>query len=75
MYVVAGACDPTVPPAMALPPDIGPVRYADYYKTASHKIGDPWTPTKGVWPVKIGKEKLKKGLKFHTTKTSWGTAK
>ncbi len=78
LYVVAGACDPTVePPSMTIPTDIGPMRYADYYKTASHKVGEAWSPlTKGAMPKRISKEALKKGMKFHrTTKTSWSTAK
>jgi hypothetical protein len=76
MYVVAGACDPTVPPSMAMPPVVGPVSYSDYYKTASHKTGDPWSVlTKGAMPKKISKEELKDGIKFNSSKTSWGTAK
>ena len=78
LYVVAGACDPTVePPTMAFPPDVGPVRYADYYKTSSHKMGDAWSVlTKGAMPKRISKEALKNGMKFsRTTKTSWSTAK
>jgi hypothetical protein len=76
MYVVAGACDPTTaPPTMTIPTDIGPVRYENYNKVADHKLGEPWTPTVGVWPVKISKEKLQKGMKFQSAKPSWSTAK
>ncbi|MBU1706721.1 hypothetical protein KKB28_02260 [bacterium] len=76
MYVVAGACDPTTaPPMMTIPIDIGPVRYEDYNKVVDHRLGEPWTPTEGVWPVKISKEKLQKGMKLQSAKTSWNTAK
>ncbi|MBU1707564.1 hypothetical protein KKB28_06590 [bacterium] len=62
---------------MTIPTDIGPIRYAEYYKTVSHKTGDSWSVlTKGAMPKKISKEALKQGMKFsRNAKTSWSTAK